>query len=364
MHLGLFNLMTNREQDKPTREVYADMREQVLLAEACGFEIAWFAEHHFSNYGLCPSPLTMATYMAGQTSRIKLGPAVIVAPLYEPLRMLEDLAVLDQISDGRLVVGLGCGYQPQEFQTFGLDLDEARDRFVECMDIVGQFFESEPLSYEGKYLTIPETYFGVRPLQKSPDTYIAGLLRDSATQQHMALKGYVSVNTAGAIPMETAIENRGRVEESYRAAGLDPATMPLAFQQYVHITDDHNEALEAADNVRFIRRVVAAARSGYIELDGAWLHEQVAENEMTLEDMLPTTYIGSADEVAERMIAQLERLRPTHLSCHMSIGGIPAKGVLRSIERFTSEVLPQVERHFGGLDKVAGNAQVAATAAE
>ena len=364
MHLGLFNLMSNRSPDKPTREVYADMREQVQLAEECGFEIAWFAEHHFSNYGLCPSPLTMATYMAGQSSRIKLGPAVIVAPLYEPLRMLEDLAVLDQISDGRLVVGLGCGYQRHEFQKFGLDLDESRDRFVEYLDVVGQFFESVPLSYDGKYLKIPETYFSVRPLQKNPDTYVAGLLRDSATQQHMALKGYVSVNTAGAIPMENAIENRGRVEEAYRAAGLDPATMPLAFQQYVHITDDHNEALEAADNVRFIRRVVAAMRGDYVELDDGWLSEQEAADEMTLEDMLPTTYIGSPNEVAERMIVQLERLRPSHLSCHMSIGGIPAKGVMRTIERFTAEVLPQVERHFGGLDSVRGEAQAVATAAE
>jgi alkanesulfonate monooxygenase SsuD/methylene tetrahydromethanopterin reductase-like flavin-dependent oxidoreductase (luciferase family) len=132
----------------------------------------------------------------------------------------------------------------------------------------------------------------------------------------------------------------------------------------VHITDDHNEALEAADNVRFIRRVVAAMRGGYVELDGAWLREQVAEDEMTLEEMLPTTYIGSPDEVAERMIVQLERLRPSHLSCHMSIGGIPAKGVMRTIERFTAEVLPQVERHFGGLDRVEGEAQAAATDAE
>jgi alkanesulfonate monooxygenase SsuD/methylene tetrahydromethanopterin reductase-like flavin-dependent oxidoreductase (luciferase family) len=364
MHLGLFNLMTKRDREKPTREVYVEMREQVQLAEECGFEIAWFAEHHFSNYGMCPSPLTMATYMAGQTSRIKLGPAVIVAPLYEPLRMLEDLAVLDQISDGRLVVGLGCGYQRHEFHKFGLDLDEARDRFVEYLDVVGQFFESEPLSYDGKFLKIPETYFSVRPLQRSPETYVAGLVRDSVTQQHMAQRGYVSVNTAGAVPMATAIANRGGVEEVYRSVGLDPVTMPLAIQQYVHITDDHNEALEAADNVRFIRRVVAAMRGGYVELDGSWLHEQVAEDESTLEEMLPTTYIGSPDEVAERMILQLERLRPSHLSCHMAIGGVPAKSVMRTIERFTAEVLPQVERHFGGLDRVGGESQAGATAAE
>ena len=364
MHLGIFNLMSKRDRAKPTREVYANMCEQVRLAESCGFEIAWFAEHHFTNYCLCPSPLTMATYMAGQTSRIKLGCAVIVAPLYEPLRLLEDIAVLDQISDGRLVLGLGSGYQRYEFHKFGLELDESRDRFLEYMDALEQFFEAEPLSYEGKYLKIPETYCSVRPLQKSPDTYIAGLLRDAATQQHMARRGYVSLSASGAVPMDTVIENRARVEEAYRAAGRDPAIMPLAIQQYVHITDDRNEALEAADDVRFIRRVVAAMRGGYVQLDGAWLHEQPSEGEMTLDEMLPTTYIGSPDEVAQRMIVQLERLRPSHLSCFMSIGGIPAKRVMRTIERFTAEVLPQVERHFGGLDRVGGAAEATATAAE
>ncbi|MGH6679141.1 MAG: LLM class flavin-dependent oxidoreductase, partial [Bradyrhizobium sp.] len=111
MHFGLFCLNTQRDPHKKPREIYRETLEHVRLAEQAGFEIAWFAEHHFSNYCLCPSPLTMTTYAAGQTTRIKLGPAVIVVPLYEPIRMLEDIGVADQMSDGRLVLGFGTGYQ-------------------------------------------------------------------------------------------------------------------------------------------------------------------------------------------------------------------------------------------------------------
>ena len=79
MHFGLFCLMTQRQRGKPPAEIYRETVEHVQMAEKIGFEIAWFAEHHFSNYCLCPSPLTMTSYMAGRTSTIKLGPAVIVA---------------------------------------------------------------------------------------------------------------------------------------------------------------------------------------------------------------------------------------------------------------------------------------------
>ena len=135
MHFGLFCLNPQRDAAKSPREIYQETTDQVRLAEQIGFDIAWFAEHHFSNYCLCPSPVTMATYMAGLTKRIRLGTAVIVAPLYQPLRMLEDLAVLDQLSDGRAVLGFGSGYQQYEFHKFGVDLKAGRDIFLETLEV-------------------------------------------------------------------------------------------------------------------------------------------------------------------------------------------------------------------------------------
>src|SRR5687767_13975758 len=111
MHFGLFCLMTQRQKGTRPAESYRETAEQVRTAEKGAFAMAWFAEHHSSNYCRCPSPMTMTTYMAGKTSTIKLGPAVIVAPLYEPMRLMEDIGVADQLSGGRVVLGFGTGYQ-------------------------------------------------------------------------------------------------------------------------------------------------------------------------------------------------------------------------------------------------------------
>ena len=364
MQIGLFNLLTKRDPAKASREIYQEMRDQVRLAEDAGFDAAWFTEHHFSNYCLSPSPLTMATWMAGQTSRIKLGTAVVVTPFYEPLRMLEDIAVLDQLSGGRLILGLGSGYQRYEFHKFGLELGESRDHFLESLDVIEQFFRNDAVSYEGRYVKIPETYCSVRPLQSMPEMFVAGLLRDTETQQRMARSGYTALNSAGGMPLQVVIDNRAIVEEAYRAVGKDPKRMPFAIQQYIHITDRSEEARDAADHMRFIRRIVAAMRGGYVELDGAWLREQPMDGEPRIEDILSTTYIGSANEVAERMIEQAEALRPSHLSCFMALGGLSGQRVMRSIERLAGEVLPQVAAHFGGLDRIGPAGADVAHAAE
>src|ERR1700739_1358288 len=127
MQFGLISLMTQRDRAVSGRQLYREMVTKVKLAEAIGFDVAWFAEHHFSNYCLCPSPLAMALALAPQTTRIRLGTAVIVVPLYQPLRSLEEIAMLDVVSDGRAVIGLGSGYQQYEFHKFGADLGTARD---------------------------------------------------------------------------------------------------------------------------------------------------------------------------------------------------------------------------------------------
>src|SRR5277367_6908964 len=111
MEFGIFNLMGSRDPEKPTGEVFAEVAEQTRLADRLGYAIAWFAEHHFSNYCLCTSPLMMVAHCAPLTTSIRLGTAVVVAPLYNPARLLAEIAMADALSRGRLALGLGMGYQ-------------------------------------------------------------------------------------------------------------------------------------------------------------------------------------------------------------------------------------------------------------
>ncbi|MSP89605.1 MAG: LLM class flavin-dependent oxidoreductase [Alphaproteobacteria bacterium] len=352
MHFGLFSLMAQRDKTTPARQIYAETVEHVKLAEQLGFEIAWFAEHHFSNYCLCPSPLTMATYLAPQTSRIKLGPAVIVAPLYEPVRMLEDIAVADVVSDGRLVLGFGSGYQEYEFQKFGVDLKNSRAIFLETLDLIEGYLAGEPLVFEGQHIRIPETYFRVRPLQKRPDIYVAGLMNDPVTQKRIAASGYVPFFTTGWNTLDMIKETRDKVTATYAESGGKADATPFAIQQYIFITDDKQEALQAADGARYIRRVAMSMRGKYGELEGSFLKEIAVPDEPPIEEIAKRMIIGSPTDCAEKLATEFAALKPTHVSCFMAIPGMTQKQTLRSMERFAGEVLPLVEKQLGPLANI------------
>ncbi len=347
MHFGLFCLNTQRDPAKRPRDIYRETMEHVRLAEEAGFEIAWFAEHHFSNYCLCPSPLTMTTYAAGQTTRIKLGPAVIVAPLYEPIRLLEDIGVADQMSDGRLVLGFGTGYQQYEFHKFGVDLKEARDIFFETLDFVDAYLAGDPLSFSGKRIRIPETYFSVRTLQKRPPIYVAGMAGDPQTQGRAVARGYVPFFTTGWNKLEVIAQIRVKVAHAYAAAGGDVAIMPFALQRYVFVTDDRKAALQAADGARYVRRIAQAMRGKYGELDGSYLKETPATDEPPLEEIADRLLIGDAETVADKLSHEIEALSPSHVSCFMGIPGLPQAAIMKSIERFGAKVMPALGKRLG-----------------
>src|ERR1700737_1834183 len=123
MEFGIFNLMGSRAPEKPTEEVFAEVAEQTRLADELGYAIAWFAEHHSSNYCLCASPLMMVAHCAPMIKRIRRGAAVVVLPLYNPARLAAEIATADALSNGRLMLGVGAGYQPYEFERFAVDIN-------------------------------------------------------------------------------------------------------------------------------------------------------------------------------------------------------------------------------------------------
>ncbi len=133
---GLFALMQQRHAECGNLSVFRDFDDQVALYEDLGFETAWFGEHRFSGYSLCASPLMAATYFAGHTQHIKLGTGVIVPPLYDPIRVMEEISMVDLMSNGHLLAGFGGGYQPFEFERFRLDLDDSAAMFMEGLDSI------------------------------------------------------------------------------------------------------------------------------------------------------------------------------------------------------------------------------------
>ena len=154
MEFGIF-LLLQSPSARPSAEVFARGTEIARTADELGLDSVWLAEHHFSTYGYLSRPLMYALHLANNTQRIRVGTAVVVLPLHNPLVVAEEVATVDLLSGGRFDLGLGRGYQHYEFERFGQDLGQSRARWEEGVDIMLQAFAGEPFAYEGEYFLFP-----------------------------------------------------------------------------------------------------------------------------------------------------------------------------------------------------------------
>lgn len=353
MHFGLFNLTPQRDPERPVPELVAGVIDQVRLAEALGFEIAWFAEHHFSNLSISPSPLLMVAHCAGLTTRIRLGSGVVVLPLYQPMRLAEEIAYVDILSGGRLVLGVGSGSQNHENRGFGTDIAEARERFREVLDIVEAALRDGQVAHDGRHFSIPPTPLSLRPIQRPmPPVYLAGMSADAEITRRIGTRGYVPFVSAQWMPVEAVAAKRREYEAGWRAAGRDPGTMPFAIQRVVYVAENRADALDAAEHARYTQRVVTSLKGRAPEFDGHVVRERPLPQEQSPDEILAAAMIGEPARIAAMIAEDIERLGVTHFSCFMQFGGIEPRRALRSLERFGREVIPLLEARFGDLRTV------------
>src|SRR5574343_298333 len=165
MEFGVFILAQQRGYHQTSQQVIHNSIEQTVMAEQAGFSTAWYAEHHFNNYSLSPSPLMMVAHMAGKTRSIRLGTAVCILPLYHPARLLAEIGFADTVSNGRLDLGVGSGYQEFEFERFGVNIGESFEIFNEFMDMIPKGLTQKIFEHEGKFLKVPPSSIAVRCVQ-------------------------------------------------------------------------------------------------------------------------------------------------------------------------------------------------------
>jgi alkanesulfonate monooxygenase SsuD/methylene tetrahydromethanopterin reductase-like flavin-dependent oxidoreductase (luciferase family) len=350
MDFGQFNLMGYRERGTPTRRILDQAVEQVKVAEQAGFAIAWFAEHHFSNYCVCPSPLMMVARLAGETARIRLGTAVVVVPLYQPARLLAEIGMADSLCGGRLVLGIGSGYQPYEFERFGEDLAVSKEKTEEFMDMVELAFTRETFRYQGKHYQLPETHISARPTSGMPEVCIAG--DNPLIHRIAARRGYVPMFTGRMSGVDYLVKMRATVEDAWRTEGKDPATMPLGIQRFMCVTRSRRETLDYVDNARHQMRLASNLRRREQVVDGAMLIEQPMPGEIPIEQMAGNLLVGDCETIAERLTEEIRRARPSHMMFHFQVGGSDYASALETIERFATDIRPAVERELGPLDRV------------
>jgi len=317
--------------------VYQRAFERVDVMERTGYDAVWLAEHHFSTYSVCPSIHMMGTHIAARTERLRIGTAVSLAPFYHPLRLAEEVALLDVLSGGRVNWGAGRGFDPTEYRTFGIDIQESYPRFREGVEIVVEAWKNERLDYHGQFHHFDGIEVLPKPIQQPhPPVWLAAT--SPGAVQWCAQHGYTILMDPHASHADIAIK-RAMYQDSLEKAGhsMDGRVIPMARNIALAKTDA--EALEIARRgARFMfgnylpKGVGSAAPDAEKKIDPSSIGGETDDD--TLQRYANDTVIwGSPAKVVDDLQQLQETLPLDYLLCAPLSHG--------SFDLFTREVLPR-----------------------
>lgn len=336
MQFGLFYEWPNPAV-RDWKSLFEEGIEEIQYSEEMGFDYCLIAEHHFSNYGVSPSPLLQALHIGERTRRIKIATGILVLPLWHPLRLAEEVAVLDNLLDGRFICGIGRGFQPHEMSRFGIPLPESRQRTNEILDVlIKSWTQDESFTYEGQYIKIPhEVTVWPKPLQRPhPPLWIAGT---SVETMKMAAQRDMMPVTAGLLGGEGLRLHLSALVHTRLALGRPIDHLEVGLQAITHVADSDAEAQAQLDYARWQNRAGRAlARQ---EIADGIVAATPYQGELGPEDFFDRLYFGNPDTVIEKFRAAAG-LGITHVSNWMMFGGIEHEKIMRSIRFMGEEVIP------------------------
>jgi len=353
MKMGMLHLFEN-PIGKTEREIIKEQMELMYEAETLGFDSVWPAEHHFSEYGYCASPQVSLAAVAARTKRIRLGTGVVVLPFHNPIRVAEDFAFLDLMSDGRVDFGVGRGYQPMEYEGFGLGdkQSESRDIFDEGVRLVQQCWTEDRVNFNGKYYQAKNLQVRPKPLQQPhPPIYMACL--SPASFRITGRYGF-NVLTSGAFGLSAEQARQGIAD--YRAGraevGLDPKGGKIALMLKTYTGDTMDGARKDYEEpCMWYHRTIAkyvAPPSGSDPIAGyeAYAKARDRASGITYDKLVasPLMVVGDVDHCVEKISNVVREYGFDEMLCWTRIGGLDNRKVLHSMELMSGEVMPRVRK--------------------
>ena len=310
---------------------YKESLEEVTRAEALGFDSIWMEEHHSVANHYWPSPLTVLAGFATRTSRVTLGTDIAVGAFHHPVRLAEDVAMLDVMSGGRVTLGVAIGYKPDEFALYGVPLEKRGARFEEQVAVMKGLWTGERVSFKGAYYTV-EGRLEPAPVQKPhPPLWIGGwgdiTLRRAATLADNWIPGPTADLTRLLQGKKQFLANRA-------AAGRAQAITEWPLTRDVIIADTDQEARALAE-----AHIMVAYRREYA---GGWRHPFIDASIATdLDKLMEDRFIiGGPDQCIAKIRRFVEAYGMTHLICRTFFPGMPHAHIMRELELLAKEVMP------------------------
>jgi len=326
--------------------------EQIEWSEELGFDEVWFTEHHFIDYGLSVDPASLAAAAASRTRRVRIGLAAAILPFHHPLRLAEQMALVDIISNGRLDVGVGRGNRPAEFAGYRVPQVESRDRFEEAVEVMRLAWTQERFDFHGRFFDFDGVRVIPKPVQQPhPPIYQVCVSKDGI--ENTALRGWPMLNSVLFGPVDQLVANRDTYVATLEKAGRSPAEIAALLARWgvsrqIYVAETDARALEEARAAELwyqesFRRFVIPERieDAHPSLQPGF--RAMAEKLATVswEGLVRETLaFGSPDTVA-RHIEHMRRLGVGQTLCWMNFGGLPQDKIRRSMELFAREVMPR-----------------------
>ena len=354
MKVGIsLNMLT--KEGRTDASVYAEHLALGDLAEPLGFDSIFALEHHFTGYAMSPSPTQLLSYFAGRTRRVALGTAVIVLPWHDPVRVAEEIALLDVLSNGRCVFGFGRGAASVEYAGFRVAMEEARPRFVEAAKIVVKALTQEVFDYDGEFFKIPATSIRPRPVSHPERRFYASSVSPESAEIMAKLGFGLLVIMQNEWPK--AAEDIRRYRDITASVGHTPR--PPIISTNVSVAESREEAHERA--AQYLARKWDSIDTHYHFSDGhlatvkgyefyggmAKTYSKMKDESFrkkATEFYVKIQVVGTPDDCIQQ-IGELQKLTGlSHLVGEFGYGGMPHEEAQLNMRMFADRVMPVLQR--------------------
>jgi alkanesulfonate monooxygenase SsuD/methylene tetrahydromethanopterin reductase-like flavin-dependent oxidoreductase (luciferase family) len=333
MKFGIFVFGDNPpEIGRSNQKYYEEVLTMAEWAEELGFDSFWLGEHHFYWYGTCVSPPMIIAALGQRTKKIRLGPAVSVLPFHHPLVVAEEYALADNLCGGRLNFAIGSGFSPLEYKTFGMSMEEARERYWEGFDVILKAWRQEEFSHKGKFYQIENFSLWMKPVQKPmPPTWIAASSDETlirAGELGFATMGIPFVRSDSILGVK---EKNDLFKESYfRAGHKEDPDIIVALHVLLQRSEEDAVKLARPHFERVVDYLKTSRRPG----------AKVPDLDNIKKEKLA---VFTTPENAVAILKEYENIGVTHVIGMVNFGGLPMSDVRRTLELMSKEVFPKFQ---------------------